>query len=128
MSIGEQRRTGRGPAALEVFTRRAATARLVIAADSELLRHARRLDETVAGTHVDTRRFALGYAEANPYCHVIQDDGIHIRITPYRAMPSRRCPPTRSSAAGRTGGTHLGRPRRLAVLQRRLRRAPRPAR
>ncbi|MFH8617581.1 glycerophosphodiester phosphodiesterase family protein [Streptomyces sp. NPDC017979] len=44
----------------------------------------RRLDETFAGTHVDTRRFALGYAKANPYCHVFQDDGIHIRITPYR--------------------------------------------
>ncbi|GGW42662.1 hypothetical protein GCM10010503_18910 [Streptomyces lucensis JCM 4490] len=47
----------------------------------------RRLDETFAGTHIDTSRFALGYAKANPHCHVFQDDGIHIRITPYPGDP-----------------------------------------
>ncbi|MCC3775541.1 glycerophosphodiester phosphodiesterase family protein [Streptomyces sp. UNOB3_S3] len=46
------------------------------------------LDETFAGTHVDTRRFAFGYAKANPYCHVFQDDGVHIRITPYPGDPN----------------------------------------
>ncbi|WP_089103665.1 glycerophosphodiester phosphodiesterase family protein [Streptomyces hyaluromycini] len=51
-----------------------------------------RLDETFAGTHVDTRRFALGYAKATPYGHVFQDDGIHIRITPYQGDPQPPLP------------------------------------
>ncbi|MFG3295254.1 glycerophosphodiester phosphodiesterase family protein [Streptomyces sp. NPDC048179] len=50
------------------------------------------LDETFAGTQVDTRRFAFGYAKANPYCHVFQDDGIHIRITPYLGNPQPPLP------------------------------------
>ncbi|AZK98062.1 MULTISPECIES: glycerophosphodiester phosphodiesterase family protein [Streptomyces] len=46
-----------------------------------------RVDEPFAGTRIDTRRFAFGYAKANAYCHVFQDDGVHVRITPYRGDP-----------------------------------------
>jgi hypothetical protein len=38
------------------------------------------VEESFAGTTVDTDRFALGYAKANRYCHVFQDDGVHVRI------------------------------------------------
>ncbi len=41
------------------------------------------IDEPFAGETVDTRRFALGYAKANPFGHVFQQDGIHLQIRPY---------------------------------------------
>jgi hypothetical protein len=36
-----------------------------------------------AGNDVDTTRFRLGYAKANAYAHVFQDDGIHVKIAAY---------------------------------------------
>jgi glycerophosphoryl diester phosphodiesterase len=41
------------------------------------------VDETFAGTTVNTHMWALGYAKANRYCHVFQDDGIHVKIEPF---------------------------------------------
>jgi len=46
------------------------------------------IEETFAGRDVDTDNFALGYAKANEYCHVYQDDGVRIDIKPYRAGAS----------------------------------------
>jgi glycerophosphoryl diester phosphodiesterase len=45
-------------------------------------------DERFAGRRVDRERFALGYAKANRFCTVTQDDGIHVRIDPYPEIPS----------------------------------------
>jgi glycerophosphoryl diester phosphodiesterase len=44
-------------------------------------------DEPFAGSTVDRERFALGYAKANRFCTVTQDDGIHVRIDPYPEIP-----------------------------------------
>ena len=41
------------------------------------------IDESFKGTKVDKTRFSLGYAKANKYARVFQDDGIHIEIKPY---------------------------------------------
>ncbi len=41
------------------------------------------LEESFAGTTFDARRFALGYAKANPFAKVFQQDGIHVEIAPY---------------------------------------------
>jgi glycerophosphoryl diester phosphodiesterase len=41
------------------------------------------LHETFEGRRVVTHRIALGYAKANKYCHVYQDDGLHVAITDY---------------------------------------------
>jgi glycerophosphoryl diester phosphodiesterase len=40
-------------------------------------------DEAFAGKTVDRERFALGYAKANRYGRVFQDDGVHVDIAPY---------------------------------------------
>ncbi|MEU3597727.1 glycerophosphodiester phosphodiesterase family protein [Streptomyces sp. NPDC006798] len=45
------------------------------------------VEESFAGTRVDTRRFAFGYAKANRHCQVFQDDGVHVRITPFPGDP-----------------------------------------
>ncbi|MGH2771021.1 MAG: glycerophosphodiester phosphodiesterase [Actinomycetota bacterium] len=39
--------------------------------------------EPFAGTRVDTDRFSFGYAKANRYCHVFQEDGVHVKIAGY---------------------------------------------
>jgi glycerophosphoryl diester phosphodiesterase len=44
-------------------------------------------EESFAGRTVDRDRFSLGYAKANRYCTVSQDDGIHVRIDPYPEIP-----------------------------------------
>ncbi|QCO00107.1 hypothetical protein D3093_33155 (plasmid) [Azospirillum argentinense] len=41
------------------------------------------LDTLFPGQKVDTAQVALGYAKANPYAQVFQNDGIHIDIKPY---------------------------------------------
>jgi glycerophosphoryl diester phosphodiesterase len=41
------------------------------------------VDASIAGTKIDTTLFAFGYAKANRYCHVFQDDGVHVNIEPY---------------------------------------------
>ncbi len=41
------------------------------------------VDEPFAGQTVDTRRWAHGYAKANPFGRVFQSDGIHVEIRPY---------------------------------------------
>lgn len=46
------------------------------------------LEETFGGKAIDTHRFALGYAKANKYAHVFQDDGIHVDIGEYSESPS----------------------------------------
>jgi glycerophosphoryl diester phosphodiesterase len=38
------------------------------------------VSESFAGTETDTDLFALGYAKANSYGHVFQDDGVHVNI------------------------------------------------
>jgi glycerophosphoryl diester phosphodiesterase len=44
-------------------------------------------DEPFKGKQVDRERFALGYAKANRFANVYQDDGIHIEIDPYPGFP-----------------------------------------
>lgn len=52
------------------------------------------IDTDFAGTTVDRTRFALGYAKANAYALVHQDNGIHIDIAPYTgALPSHAADP-----------------------------------
>ncbi len=41
------------------------------------------VEESFAGDSVDTDHFALGYAKANKYAHVFQDDGVHVEIAAY---------------------------------------------
>ncbi|HYO60333.1 MAG TPA: glycerophosphodiester phosphodiesterase family protein [Actinomycetota bacterium] len=41
------------------------------------------VDEPFDGTKEDTDHFAFGYAKANEYCHVFQDDGVHVAIKEY---------------------------------------------
>ncbi len=41
------------------------------------------IDESFNGTKFDKTRFSLGYAKANKYARVFQDNGIHIEIKPY---------------------------------------------
>lgn len=41
------------------------------------------VSESFSGREVNTDEFALGYAKANSYAHVYQEDGIHINIEPY---------------------------------------------
>jgi glycerophosphoryl diester phosphodiesterase len=41
------------------------------------------IDEPFGGQSVDTHRFHLGYAKANKYARVFQDDGVHVKIDPY---------------------------------------------
>jgi glycerophosphoryl diester phosphodiesterase len=50
------------------------------------------LEESFAGKNVDTRRFALGYAKANKYAHVFQDDGIHVDIAEYDGQEQPAAP------------------------------------
>ncbi len=45
------------------------------------------ISEPFAGRDVDTARFAFGYAKANRYCHVFQDNGVHVKIAPYDGYP-----------------------------------------
>jgi glycerophosphoryl diester phosphodiesterase len=54
---------------------------------SESLHFERRLlcDEDFHGQEFDPDTWSLGYARANRYCHVYQNDGVHIDITPYNA-------------------------------------------
>jgi glycerophosphoryl diester phosphodiesterase len=39
--------------------------------------------ESFAGTETNTRQFSLGYAKANEYAHVRQEDGVHVDISEY---------------------------------------------
>src|SRR5215207_7472656 len=48
-----------------------------------------RIDASFAGTDIDRRRFALGYAKANRYAHVFQDDGVHVKIAPFEEQRPR---------------------------------------
>ncbi len=41
------------------------------------------IDEAFAARKINTRRWALGYAKANQFAHVYQDDGVHLAIKPY---------------------------------------------
>lgn len=49
-------------------------------------------NEAFTGTHVDRERFHFGYAKANTYGTVYQNDGVHIHIKPYDQELDR--PPT----------------------------------
>lgn len=42
------------------------------------------IDESWAGKKVRREYWALGYAKANEYCHVYPDNGIHVKIEPYK--------------------------------------------
>jgi glycerophosphoryl diester phosphodiesterase len=44
-------------------------------------------DEPFKGKEVDRERFALGYAKANKFANVYQDDGVHVEIDPYPGFP-----------------------------------------
>ena len=44
-------------------------------------------DETFPGETVNRARFALGYAKANRFAKVTQNDGIHIEIAAFPAFP-----------------------------------------
>jgi glycerophosphoryl diester phosphodiesterase len=50
------------------------------------------IDDAFGGTEVNRRRWSFGYAKANKYCHVFQDEGVHIKIAPYDGEPDP--PPT----------------------------------
>jgi len=39
--------------------------------------------ESFEGKDIDTDHYAFGYAKANPYCHVFQEDGVHVKIAEY---------------------------------------------
>lgn len=41
------------------------------------------VQESFAGKKVDVEQFSLGYAKANPYCEIFQDNGIHVKIRDY---------------------------------------------
>jgi hypothetical protein len=41
------------------------------------------VSEGFAGTETNPRRFSLGYAKANKYAYVTQDDGVHVDIAEY---------------------------------------------
>jgi glycerophosphoryl diester phosphodiesterase len=41
------------------------------------------LEESFDARKIDTDRIALGYAKANPYGHVYQEDGVHVAIKEY---------------------------------------------
>jgi hypothetical protein len=41
------------------------------------------IDETFSGTKVNRERFALGYAKANKFAEVTQNDGVHVKISEY---------------------------------------------
>ncbi len=41
------------------------------------------MKESFAGETVNQNRFAFGYAKGNPYCHVFQQDGVHVNIREY---------------------------------------------
>ncbi len=41
------------------------------------------VSESFAGTETNARRFSLGYAKANKYAYVTQDDGVHVDIAEY---------------------------------------------
>lgn len=49
------------------------------------------VDEPFSGTTLNRENFALGYAKANGFAEVTQNNGIHINIAPYPPFPS---PPT----------------------------------
>lgn len=55
------------------------------------------IDEPFAGTATNTDMFALGYAKANRYAHVFQDDGIHVKIEEYEddSPPAENAPEQR---------------------------------
>jgi glycerophosphoryl diester phosphodiesterase len=49
-----------------------------------LVRKYRKLQEnSFAGKEEDAARIHFGYAKANKYAHVYQDDGVHVEIAPY---------------------------------------------
>ncbi len=50
------------------------------------------IEESFAGNEVNRQFWSFGYAKANKYCHVFQDEGIHIKIAPYDGQPEP--PPT----------------------------------
>ncbi|MBX9829069.1 MAG: hypothetical protein K2Y27_29280 [Xanthobacteraceae bacterium] len=68
----------------------AALTRSVLACQQALLPYRTLCDETFRGRDIDTDNWAFGYARANRYCHVYQDDGVHIDILPFE--PAARPP------------------------------------
>lgn len=56
--------------------------------NSDFVRRERLLiSESFAGSRVDTENWSIGYARSNSYCHVFQDDGLHIKIEPFTPAP-----------------------------------------
>lgn len=45
------------------------------------------IEEPFSGKKVNRRLWSFGYAKANKYCHVFQDEGVHIKIAPYDEDP-----------------------------------------
>lgn len=45
------------------------------------------VNEPFSGTTLNRENFALGYAKANEFAEVAQNDGIHIKIAPYPPFP-----------------------------------------
>jgi len=46
------------------------------------------IEESFAGKKLDPDLFSLGYAKANPFCEVFQDDGVHVKIREYSSSLS----------------------------------------
>ena len=60
-----------------------------------------RLGTQFAGEEVDRENFALGYAKANKYINVFQDDGVHVDITEYdRPFPPPSADPLTRKVEG----------------------------
>lgn len=51
-------------------------------------------DASFAGQEEDAARFHFGYAKANGFAHVFQDDGVHLEIAPYAGPPAPWTPKT----------------------------------
>jgi hypothetical protein len=45
------------------------------------------IDEPFSGKEINRRLWSFGYAKANKYCYVFQDNGVHVKIAPYDGQP-----------------------------------------
>jgi glycerophosphoryl diester phosphodiesterase len=59
------------------------------------VRRYRQLEKaSFAGKEEEPGRFPFGYAKANRFAHVYQDDGVHIKLSPYQGPPPIVSEPT----------------------------------
>jgi hypothetical protein len=66
--------------------------RSVLGCQDLLLPYRTLCDESFRGRDMDVDNWALGYARANRYCHVYQDDGVRIDILPFEPSPEPALP------------------------------------